>query len=176
MGHFRCRCFFLLGGLLLEYADNLAPAMVLGVSHPAKSSRVTLSSTRLSAASSSYAADGDFHETLIVAACWRQVCRCILISNFRNLLKNKPLKQKLPARRSDVERDDPGRDLDHDGFWKRDYGLVSRFRISSFKQLFITTPPLRHSQSENMETLPVRLSVPKPPTSPTRIIPLRPRP
>jgi len=54
--------------------------------------------------------------------------------------------------------------------------LVSRFRISSFKQLFITTPPLRHSQSENMETLPVRLSVPKPPTSPTRIIPLRPRP
>jgi hypothetical protein len=84
----------LLGGLLLEYADNLAPAMVLGVSHPAKSSRVTLSSTRLSAASSSYAADGDFHETLIVAACWRQVCRCILISNFRNLLKNKSVETK----------------------------------------------------------------------------------
>ena len=56
------------GVMLLQYADSLAPAMVLGVSHRAKSSRVTLSSIRLSAASSSYAADGDFHETLSFAA------------------------------------------------------------------------------------------------------------
>jgi hypothetical protein len=61
--------------MLLEYADNLAPAMVLGVSHREKSSRVTLSSIRLSAASSSYAADGDFHETLSFAASARLLDR-----------------------------------------------------------------------------------------------------
>jgi hypothetical protein len=61
--------------MLLEYADSLAPAMVLGVSHRAQSSRVTLSSIRLSAASSSYAADGDFHETLSFAASERLLDR-----------------------------------------------------------------------------------------------------